>query len=291
MTKALKKVKISISLKPVQPELLYLFTKIKFRGNGTHCDFEGFMPEGRVDNMTDIVTEIRDMVIFVWLYADPATKSDIREITSIPSKISLSLSNVKKIVYQLDMLTNQIELFSDKTDAVFEDMWNFRHILTALSKMDEPVLNNFLTKGGNTFFKEKVVDLKAYQPQEVELEDFNYWNMSRLDTQKPATPEYCFVNCYQIDPKTGEKIFITSYGNNNLKLDDGHFNKHGKMKESVLPYLDLETSETGEDDEKCLKKSVKIHLELAYNMPHTHFVSSEVGQIYKVAQDVCLNSY
>ena len=279
-------------------EMLLLLSKLKFRGNGTHDDYEGFMSVGILDTLsyTDVVTELRDMLMLLWGNIDIQSREQLLETVQFPLNVSLTQSKLKRLVYELDMLNNQLELFSKKTDDLFDlDLILFKRVLTLFAD-HWAHSTGFYKDYKRSNFGEKIIELVPYAPKEVELEDFNFWNITRLFTEQESNmPHYhAFINCQKICPETGKKINIISYSHGNRSDSDGQFNKHESMKEATLPYLPLESKIEDLVDLEGgfrLKQSTKFFAELAFNMPHTHFIDNKMSQFFKVAQNICLDQY
>lgn len=156
LTQALKKGKQYINLRMVKKPIIQLFNRLKFRGVGTHNDFEGFLPEGLCDNMTDIDTEIRDMVLFVWVNASEESRTQISSLKQENLGI-LSKPKFDYIIAQLNILENQVKLFSNKCEEVLSDIYTFRYILYIYSdlgsegKSRRQFLENFKNKNSKNY--------------------------------------------------------------------------------------------------------------------------------------------
>lgn len=70
-----RKRKQALDLTPIKLQLVYLLSKVVFKGLGKHDDFEGFMACGINNDMGDIDTSVRDMALSLWLVLDEQTKS------------------------------------------------------------------------------------------------------------------------------------------------------------------------------------------------------------------------
>lgn len=68
------KKKHQINLIPIKNQMLFLLSRVVFKGTGKHDDFEGFMTCGTNDDMGDVDTAIRDMTLSIWLVLNGETK-------------------------------------------------------------------------------------------------------------------------------------------------------------------------------------------------------------------------
>ena len=116
ITEFFRKRKQTLDLLPIKNQLVFLLSKVFLKGLGKHDDFEGFIACGINDDMGDIDTSVRDMVISLWLILSDESKSFLRTITVLPEQSAalrdISLSYVRYIASDLEIITSQITLFA-----------------------------------------------------------------------------------------------------------------------------------------------------------------------------------
>ena len=156
------KKKHQINLIPIKNQMLFLLSRVVFKGTGKHDDFEGFMTCGTNDDMGDVETAIRDMTLSIWLVLNGETKEYFQKIKILPEEIKfdqINLDYVRYVACDLEIITSQISLFAQKSENLFEQSFNFLKLLDqfkdqsgvhgflqeAESKVDSKVGEKFVT--------------------------------------------------------------------------------------------------------------------------------------------------
>ena len=108
--------KQTVELLHIIDQVVFLLSKVLFKGLGKHDDFEGFMTCGANDDMGDVDTAIRDMALSLWLIVGEQTKLHLQRVSSKPQESSLLkkiiLRYVEYVASDLEIITSQIRLFA-----------------------------------------------------------------------------------------------------------------------------------------------------------------------------------